>query len=483
MAVNTTEISSVYNSLITTSLSRFDAMWDNNEIDAETYAKVVSETSSKLLELSSDLVLKQLSLDKDIEIKERQMVESELTGSKQRLVLDEEIETANKQQILLDTQEEVEQFKVDSLQPKELESLIKDIDVKERTTQIQETELLDKVSTSEKQRVMIDAQIVKLEADVLITQEEVLLKKAQADRAYAEMLASINKEYGMSYTLDAEGNIERNSIVDDGGGKLDAEVLAMQKEAELVTAKVETEKENTILVTERHESEAKQNEVDGLIDKKKLSIEQDIDSKKRSAQVQETELLDRMATSKKQRLLLDKEIETANFNSGISEVNKALKEYERDVLQIDQHNQLVLDSIDKQAKLKLEYNTDLTRTGVGAITGFNLGVSFPTFSIDNQGEATFSSTAISSAAAAAILKNTNESNVAIRTAKGYEADSYYKSYRSLQELFFAAGNAGIITSDSTGGIYQEIIREISEAMTSQVRVWNPSDTGVDLGNV
>lgn len=73
MAVNTTEIGTVYSSLMAAMLVKYDDMWASNEIDAETYAKLVGEASSQIMQLAADLVQKQESLDKDSLIKDKQL--------------------------------------------------------------------------------------------------------------------------------------------------------------------------------------------------------------------------------------------------------------------------------------------------------------------------------------------------------------------------------------------------------------------------
>lgn len=130
MAVNTTEITSVYNSLITAMVSKYDAMWAANEIDAETYATLVGQASSQLVGLSAELVQKQEALEADNALKAAQL-------------------------------------------------------------------------------------------DVLT--QEIELKKAEADAAYVKMLATIDKEMGYSYTLDANGDVIRSSLADAGDGVIDYE--------------------------------------------------------------------------------------------------------------------------------------------------------------------------------------------------------------------------------------------------------------------
>ena len=203
MAVNITEIGNVYTSLLTKMLTKYDDMWSNNEIDAETYAKLVAQASTQLVQLSADLVQKQEQLDKDIDIKERNMVlqESELadkllTAAKQRVLLDEEKETADKNQALLDVQKDIETYKKDtllldehSINIKKVDSIVKDIDVKERSTVVQETELSDKLLTTTKQRLSIDK-------DNLLKDDELdinIKKKAQLDADTAERLDSTTR--------------------------------------------------------------------------------------------------------------------------------------------------------------------------------------------------------------------------------------------------------------------------------------------------
>lgn len=73
MAVNTTDITNTYNSLFTAMVTKYDEMWTANEIDAETYAKLVGQASSQLVQLSADLVQKQEALEKDNALKQAQI--------------------------------------------------------------------------------------------------------------------------------------------------------------------------------------------------------------------------------------------------------------------------------------------------------------------------------------------------------------------------------------------------------------------------
>jgi len=72
MAVNIEEINSVYDSLYNNVLGKYDAMYSADKIDAETYAQLVGQLSSSLVQLSGDLVQKQEQLDKEVAIKDEQ---------------------------------------------------------------------------------------------------------------------------------------------------------------------------------------------------------------------------------------------------------------------------------------------------------------------------------------------------------------------------------------------------------------------------
>ena len=75
---------------------------------------------------------------------------------------------------------------------------------------------------------------------------------------------------------------------------------------------------------------------------------------------------------------------------------------------------------------------------------------------------------------AAMLKSRTEADIGDNTAKGYQADTYYKIYRSLQELMFSLANAGVIDQDTasgTGSIYGKITGSMEDAMNAQANVW------------
>ena len=63
------------------------------------------------------------------------------------------------------------------------------------------------------------------EANITKSIADAEIAKANSDKAYAEMLASIDKIYGFSYTLDpVTDELVRSSLVDTADGKIDYEV-------------------------------------------------------------------------------------------------------------------------------------------------------------------------------------------------------------------------------------------------------------------
>lgn len=141
MSVNITEISSVYTTLLSTMSAQYDTMYANDEIDAETYAKLVGQASSQLVTLSAELVQKQEQIDKDLGIKEREMLLKEAESVKQLVLLENQIlEEQYKVNILLPDEHNInvkkeseidksidiknkqsaeEQYKIDTLLPDE----------------------------------------------------------------------------------------------------------------------------------------------------------------------------------------------------------------------------------------------------------------------------------------------------------------------------------------------------------------------------
>lgn len=138
---------------------------------------------------------------------------------------------------------------------------------------------------------------------------------------------------------------------------------------------------------------------------------------------------------------------------------------------------LKMDNISKEAILDREYDfsVDKTTWSISPKNSVTDGINVDTFIPKSR-------------YGLDILKGRVEATVATNTAKGYEADSFYKVYRSLQELLFALTNAGLIDEGSVPGstapdaaaigTYGRIVLGMEAAMNGQVKVWDPASNGI-----
>lgn len=140
----------------------------DNALKADQLLTSTVDRSIKTFELTNILPRQVDKLVKDIDVAERAMVEQETTGVRQRL--------------LLDTEEQIKQYEFDFLLPEQLIKIQEEIDI----LQTQDAELqLDGV----KKRLIMDEEIenANLQQIILATEEE--LKTAQKD----EILASTTR--------------------------------------------------------------------------------------------------------------------------------------------------------------------------------------------------------------------------------------------------------------------------------------------------
>ena len=103
-----------------------------------------------------------------------QLTDALLTSGEQRIGMqkDNEVKT---EQVLMSV------FEREFIQPKNLESIEKDIEVKERSTVVQETQLSDQLVTSAAQRDQIQKQTLNLENADLLTLAQIGKTKAETD--------------------------------------------------------------------------------------------------------------------------------------------------------------------------------------------------------------------------------------------------------------------------------------------------------------
>ena len=182
MAVNTTTMVNTYTTMVDAVVARYTSMWNSNQIDAETYAKLVGEASSQFMQLAAELVQKQEQLDvqnqltaqqvlneakqlelitkqveiagqelllkqKQVDVTEREMVEKELTGAVQR--------------VILATEEQAKQFEVDNILPLQKADAEKSVELKEQQRKVAYTE-----------QVIKDKEAARLGLDNVVKQAE-----------------------------------------------------------------------------------------------------------------------------------------------------------------------------------------------------------------------------------------------------------------------------------------------------------------------
>ena len=128
------------------------AMMDQQKLtEVQQTARATYENSTLLVD-QHNTNLKQLeAIDKDIDVKERTIVLQEKE-------IDDKLLTSAKQRLLLDIQEQAEQYKVDVILPAEVEKLVKDIEVAERSIVIQEKQSVQDLLNKQSQKAIMDQQ-------------------------------------------------------------------------------------------------------------------------------------------------------------------------------------------------------------------------------------------------------------------------------------------------------------------------------------
>ena len=429
--------------------------------------------------------------------------ESTGTGKidKEKILLDEEKETADKQQVLLDTQAQSEQYRVDNLLPAELSQIEVQTDVAERqmaeaeATGIKQRILLDTQEEAEQYKVdnLLPEQLIKLQEEVDLLQSQDLeilaatkLKEDQLALQRDTTEAELEQHWGYNVTRDVDGSLILGDL--NNTGKIDKEKTVLDEQAETAN------KQQILLDTEE---EAKQYEVDSILPEQLAKLTEEIDKV-----VTEKLAVRSKVEDENGKIIDDNGNVTDSVNSGTKHHWEVLAlQDQRDVTaasivgshydsQMKRANVLALD-----AKLQAEYGTQLAYEaqsigGVAADRVAGASVVDPTtrttvvkgYKIDSTGKAVWDTAAgavdINNLTSLALHKQGTEGNIAEKTEKGYVADSYYKTYRSLQELMFALANSGIIDTE-TNSTYGRILGGMEKAMNGQLDIWGKS-LGVDL---
>lgn len=217
-------------------------------------AEILDSTTRANTQLTDTL----LSTANDRDVKTRGIVEQELTGAKQR--------------ILLETQEELEQYKVDFILPAELNSINKDVDVKERSMVEQETMGTAQRVSMAKEDLIKDEQVLKVQEEIDLLQTEDLKTIYEKDNILPANLAQIQKQTEVT---------ERDMAEKEATGLKQRLILDQDvaiKTYENVTLQVDQHNTNvaqqTLLATEE---EAKQYEVDNILPEQLTKLQEEVD--------------------------------------------------------------------------------------------------------------------------------------------------------------------------------------------------------------
>lgn len=84
-------------------------------------------------------------------------------------------------------------------------------------------------------KFVMEEQLISAQIDKSVADAD--LAAASADREYVLTLASIDKVYGFSYTLNPDGSIDRTSLVDTADGQMDYEAQLALAETRLTNRK------------------------------------------------------------------------------------------------------------------------------------------------------------------------------------------------------------------------------------------------------
>ncbi|RKY55693.1 MAG: hypothetical protein DRP93_02915 [Candidatus Neomarinimicrobiota bacterium] len=95
----------------------------------------------------------------------------------------------------------------------------------------------------------IDAETDKIQADVLISEQEVEIAKSKAANEQAQTVANIEKVYGYDCDIDVEGNISVGDDTEDG--KLDYDNIKVQEDTQMVKTQIVSEQSSTIASIEK----------------------------------------------------------------------------------------------------------------------------------------------------------------------------------------------------------------------------------------
>ena len=284
MGVNIAEVEVLYDNLLNKAVSTLNTAFDEKNLDAETYSKSLADVTVRLALTAADLVQKQESIDKSLEVQSQEILnlqEDNLLKKQQVLKVKSDITIAK------------------ALAERQIEAITQDIKSKKFELEF-----------------ILPAKKDQIEAQT----DEIVLSSSRANTQLEDSIATSNKQ--------------REAIsVDIGLKQYEKDVLQVDKHEQIVQAisHEETRLEDSLLSTlsQRHQVEAQTAEV-----------------LKASARADE-QLSDSLLTTEKQRVLLDTQEEVETYKL-VTMLPKEVDVKERQITETETMGTKNRESIDKK---------------------------------------------------------------------------------------------------------------------------------------
>jgi hypothetical protein len=411
---------------------------------------------AKQLEIAEkDLLLKDKELllrDKELLIQEQELLlkAEQLVVMRAELAIKEELTGAQITGINKDNEVKTEQvtmsiFERQFIQPKNLEKLEEEI--AHSVAQTEElvdstiranTQLDDQLLTSAKQRVVADKEIELKAEQVLISKEEVLVKKENVLIAKEEVLIkkdSLLTAAKQRLQIEAQteeilnGTIRANTQLDD-------QLLTSAKQRDELDERID------LLQTQDRGEVYK---VDNLLPEELRKLQEEIDKIEKEQLATEARMRDEFGFQDNgQGEIVEYTTENTKHKHAVELVkNQVLTEIENTTLTGNRANAAKMDEEAKKGQIIQELNGVYDTT----LDAFSFQ---PAVVVD--GDLKFFTTVAGQDRTNPYLmklyREFQENKIAEATATGYRGDAVYKSYKSLQELFFAMANMGIEVGES-----------------------------------
>ena len=428
---------------------------------------------AQLALVEKDLDLKEAELDireKELAIKEYEFTEM-MPLQKDKLASDIELTDAQIVGIGYDNQVKAEEvtmseFQREFIQPKELEKVTAEI------------------SLMSKDEELKDAQIVGMGYDNQVKAEQVTMSEFQREFIQPKELEKITAEVSL---MAKDEDVKDAQIIGMGyDNEVKEEQVKMSEfEREFIQPKQLDKLEEEIDLLETQDSELQLNGAkDRLLKDEqigKVAAETELTEEKQSTEQYSQQALKAKVEDENGMLVTEDSVayssspETQHYwavktaEEGYEKAGHDTDAAEEGVETVKAANRIA------EAKLNLDYNKKVDPSNEDVL------VNYSTIPTSTALDSTWLDTKIPETNfELALLKARTEAQVATRTAEGYQADTYYKIYRSLQELMFALTNAGIISSEDDNGIYGRIVTGMEEAMNAQAGVWATGSFNIDL---